>query len=135
MLTISTKGRYGTRVMALLAKNYNKKPLYLNLKTIAQKEKISQKYLEQLLPLLKNAGLVLSTRGANGGYSLANPPQKINLLSIIEALEGPVTVTKCVNDKKNCKKNNTCGTNKLWCDLKENINNTFKKTTLKSLIK
>ena len=132
MLTISTKGRYGTRLMIRLAKNYEKEPLFL--KTIAEQEEISQGYLEQILPMLKNAKLITSSRGANGGYSLTKLPQKITLKNIIEALEGPVKITECVDNPKTCCKHKKCPSRKIWCKLKKTITKTLEETTLKDLV-
>jgi Rrf2 family cysteine metabolism transcriptional repressor len=75
MFRLSTKGRYGTRLMLQLALHYNNGPVLL--KEIAQKEEISTGYLEQLIPSLKAAGLVNASRGSHGGYTLAKPPAEI----------------------------------------------------------
>jgi len=132
MLTVTTKGRYGTRVMLQLARCYGNGPLLL--KTIAEKEEISKGYLEQILPMLKTAKLVQSSRGANGGYHLAKPPHKINLKEIVEALEGPITVVDCVDNANICKRHKGCTARVVWKKLKKNMAQTLEQLTLKCLI-
>ena len=90
MIRISTKGRYGTRLMLELALNYGNGTMLL--KEVAQSQDISVGYLEQIIPNLKAAGLINSSRGAHGGYELARPPEEINLKEIVEALEGPLSL-------------------------------------------
>ena len=76
-MKLSTKGRYGSRLMLELALHYGEGPILL--KDIAQTEEISEKYLGHLIPVLKVAGLINSTRGAHGGYTLARAPEQIRL--------------------------------------------------------
>lgn len=87
MINISSKLKYALKALTELAKHPNAP---LGSPIIAQKHTISQNYLEQLLITLKKSGLVTATRGANGGYTLAKHPSEITVLSIIEALEGPI---------------------------------------------
>ena len=92
-----TRSYYGLRAIIHLAKNYNKKPLPLA--KIAKAEKISQAYLEHLFSRLKKADLVVSSKGVRGGYQLAKNPAKIAIFAVIEALEGPVSVFRCIDTK------------------------------------
>ncbi len=85
-MKLSTRARYGMRMMLALADHYGMGTLYL--KDIAAAEEISEKYLSLLVIPLKSAGLIHSIRGAHGGYTLAKAPSQINLGEIMEALEG-----------------------------------------------
>ena len=89
-MKLSTRSRYGTRLMFELALNYGKGTLFL--KDISQRQKISEKYLSNLIIQLKSSGLVNSVRGAYGGYSLAKAPKFITLGEIVAVLEGEITI-------------------------------------------
>jgi Rrf2 family protein len=106
-MKFSTRSSYGLRALVHLAKNYGKTPY--SLAKIAQAENISQAYLERLFSRLKKAGILASAKGMAGGYSLAKKPSQITILSVIEALEGSISVFKCLGgqgdlicDKKGC---------------------------------
>lgn len=87
-MRISSRGEYGVRAMFDLAQHHGDGPIPL--KMIAERQSISEHYLEQLMGALRKAGLVLSVRGAQGGYELARPPESITIGDVIRALEGPV---------------------------------------------
>lgn len=87
-MRISSRGEYGVRAMFDLAQRYGEGPIPLKL--IAERQQISDHYLEQLMGALRKAGLVVSVRGAQGGYELARAPEMIGIGDIIRALEGPV---------------------------------------------
>lgn len=132
MLILSTKGRYGTRLMLYLASQKSDKLVLL--KDIADHEQISKGYLEQLVPRLKAAGLIQSVRGASGGYRLAKNAKKINLKEILEALEGPLTPTECVVDNTSCVRSEDCVPRCIWVDIKDKIDNVFESVTLKDMV-
>jgi len=132
MIRISTKGRYGTRVMLDLAINYGKVPILL--KNIAQKQEISEGYLEQIIPSLKAAGLINSSRGAHGGYTLAKPPSKITLKEIIAALEGSLALSECIKTPQVCSRAGFCVTRELWDEISEKMINTLDSKTLQDLV-
>ena len=92
-MKLSTRSRYGVRLMAALACAYGNKPVFL--KNIASSEEISEKYLSLIVISLRTAGLVKSRRGARGGYSGKNP-EEISLRNIIEALEGEIVLVECI---------------------------------------
>ena len=96
-MKISTKGRYGLRILLDLALHAKESPRQM--KEIAQSQQISEKYISRLILSLNKAGLIISLRGAKGGLQLAKPPKEITLLDIIEAMEGPVCIVECVADK------------------------------------
>ncbi len=92
MSLISTKGIYGLNAMYELSLVHNEKPVQI--KEISKSAKIPQNYLEQILVVLKKAELVVSVRGANGGYMLAKNPEEINIKEILIALEGDLNITE-----------------------------------------
>lgn len=87
-MRISSRGEYGVRALFDLAQHYGEGPIPL--KQIAERQDVSDHYLEQLMGALRKAGLVVSVRGAQGGYELARPPEAITIGDVIRALEGPV---------------------------------------------
>lgn len=131
-MKLSTRMRYGTRLMLDLALNYNDGPIYL--KAIARKEEISIKYLSQIVIPLKNAGLIDSVRGAKGGYSLTSHPAKITVGDIYEVLEGGCSLVDCVADKSKCDRISTCVTRELWANLSSKIFESLNKVTLQDLV-
>lgn len=111
-MRLSTRGRYGTRMMLDLAVHYDQGPTPL--REIAKRQDLSAKYLEQLIIPLKAAGFILSVRGAKGGYTLAKKPDKISVGEIIEILEGGLSLVDCVEDPKVCEREKECPTRDIW---------------------
>lgn len=132
-MKLSTKGRYGTRLMVDLARHYGAGPILL--KDIAERQQVSKKYLEQLIIRLKAHGLVSSVRGAKGGYILSRPPSEIRLIDIFETLEGPPHLVKCVADAESCSLASTCVTREVWTKLSEDISQRLNSITLDSLLR
>lgn len=131
-MRISTRGEYGVRAMFDLAMHYGQGPI--SLKVIAERQGISEHYLEQLMGALRKAGLVTSVRGAQGGYQLASPPAKIPVGDIIRTLEGPIAPMDCVeNDDKCCNKFEQCATRVLWQKLRDSMETVLDNTTLENL--
>jgi Rrf2 family cysteine metabolism transcriptional repressor len=130
-MNISTRVRYGTRLMVVLAVSYGKGPILL--RDIAQQEEISEKYLGQIVIPLKAAGLVASFRGAKGGYVLNKRPIQITVDDIARALEGDYNLVECVNDHSACDRINICITQDIWCTLEKNITKTLSSISLKDL--
>ncbi len=130
-MKLSTRSRYGVRALIELAIEYEKGPLQI--KTIAGREKISNKYLEQIVGVLKMAGLVISVRGPKGGYILAKPPQEIKLLDVFELLEGKVTTFDCLVDKSFCTRCGDCLTKNLWLKMQQAIEGVLTSVTLKEM--
>ncbi len=97
MFTVSAKGAYGLTAVIELAMNYNNGPIQI--RDIAEAHSIPQHYLEQLLVILKKAGIVESYRGSNGGYALAKDPKQINVVDVMSSLEGKLEVVP--EQKKN----------------------------------
>lgn len=131
-MNISTKTRYGFRLMVYLGLNEDTgEPTQLG--EIAEKEGISLKYLEKIVQMLKRGGLVTVKRGPKGGYSLAAESRNISLLSIYEALEGSCSVIEC-NDNDDCKRKGLCSTKNIWCELSEVIRSFFAERTLEGIV-
>ena len=132
MIRISTKIRYGTRAMLDLGLNYERGLILL--KDIAKRQEISVGYLEQIIPSLKTAGLVNSSRGAHGGYALAKEPANITLKEIISALEGSLSLVECINDPDLCTRADLCITREVWDDLGGIMDDFLLSITLQQLI-
>jgi len=132
MWQISTKGRYGIRLMFQLALNYGEGPVLL--KSIAEAEDLTIKYLEHIVPLLKSAKLITSARGPHGGYQLITSPDKINLKDILKILEGDIAPVDCVSLPGVCTRSNTCTARNVWCRLDKSISDTLQEITLKDMV-
>ena len=132
MMKLSTKGRYGTRLMLDLALHYGEGLVFL--KDIAKREEISVGYLEHLIPPLKSAGLIKSSRGAHGGYSLAKEPSEINLREIVQVLEGSLSPVDCIDSIEVCQRSRQCVTRDIWVELGEKILETLENVTLNDLV-
>lgn len=132
-MKISTKGRYGLRAMLDLAIHYSEGQITLS--SIAKRQEISESYLEQLLNLLKKAGLVNSSRGHQGGYILAKDPEEITLFSIVEVLEGTLSPVHCIDeaDTLECKRKDVCASKGVWEKVRNSICNALDTITLKEL--
>lgn len=134
MIKLSTKGRYGTRLMLNLAYHYKERNEAIILKNISKEEEISIRYLEQIIIPLRISKLVKSIRGAGGGYILSRHPSKIKLIEIIEALEGPICLVDCVDDSDFCNRIPICATHEIWKEASFILKDYFKKMTLQNLI-
>jgi Rrf2 family protein len=116
-----------------LKSNSNKGSAYL--KDIAREEDISEKYLSLIIIPLKAAGLVNSTRGAHGGYTLAKPPSEITLKEIVDILEGGTCLVDCVKDPSACPRSDICASRDLWTILSDGISKTLGSFTLEDLVR
>lgn len=130
-MKLSTRSRYGVRLMLELALNESKNPVYL--KDIARREAISEKYLSLIIIPIKSAGLVSSTRGAHGGYVLAKPPSEITLREIVEILEGDTCLVDCVKSSSTCPRAETCASRDIWTLVSDKISQTLGSITLEDL--
>lgn len=132
MFKLSTKGRYGARLMLDLALNYGKGPVAL--KDVAKRQEISEKYLEHLIAPLKKAKLIRSSRGAHGGYVLLRSPSGISLNEIIIAVEGPMSIVECTQNSSFCKRSRDCLSRGAWNELSRKITETLSALTLEKII-
>ncbi|MDQ6418577.1 Rrf2 family transcriptional regulator [Paenibacillus sp. LHD-117] len=124
-MKISTKGRYGLTIMMELAAKFGEGPI--SLKSIAERNQLSEHYLEQLVAPLRNAGLVKSIRGAYGGYILSKDPADITSGDIIRILEGPISPVDFTEEDDPAKRN-------LWLRIRDSIAEVLDSTTLENLI-
>ncbi len=132
-MKITTRLRYGVRLMLELALYYDKGIQVL--RDLAEKEGISEKYLGQIVSILRNDGLVVSDRGAQGGYRLAKPPNEITILKIFHALEGPINIVENVNNSSGYNRIPICVTRQIWVKLRDGINSILDSITLEDLVK
>lgn len=132
-MKLSTKGRYGARLMLDLALHYDSNGPIL-LKDIAERQEISEKYLGHLIAPLKAAGLINSTRGAHGGYTLARTPQDITLGEVVRAVEGNLAVVECVSTPGVCHRTDFCVTRDIWSQMGEKMMEVLESTTLQNMV-
>ena len=130
-MILSTKGRYGLKAIFELSLSYGDGPV--SLKKICDKYDISENYLEQLFGKLKRAGYIKTTRGAQGGYSLAMEPKDITVGMILRTLEGEITASDCIN-KEICSRESICATRVIWEKIEKSINDVIDNITLIDMI-
>lgn len=134
MMRLSTKGRYGLIAMLDLSLNYGEQPVAL--KSIAERQGISEPYLEQLIANLRKSGLVKSIRGAQGGYVLAQPPDKITVGDVMRVLEGSLAPVECVMEGSSvkCNKEDHCVTRIIWEKIRDSIDQVVDSITLADMV-
>ena len=130
-MKLSTKGRYGVKAMVDLAVHNDNEPV--SIKSISERQNISEYYLEQLFSPLRKEGLIKSIRGAQGGYLLGRDPKKITVYDIITVLEGPIEISDCI-ENESCNNIDCCATRHLWQKIKNSIDNVTKNTTLNDIV-
>jgi Rrf2 family protein len=136
-MRLSKRGEYGLRAMIDLATWERNTPL-VQIKDIAEREKIPAKFLEQILLSLKNAGLLNSRMGIGGGYYLAHPANEITLGQIFRILDGPLAPIRCVSQMAyepcGCPDVETCGLRLAMLDVRNAISNVLDRTTLADVV-
>ena len=134
LMKISTKGRYGLRILLDIAL-YRVGDRPRMIREIANNQEISEKYISRLIIELRKAGLVKSVRGMNGGYTLARKPEDINILDVLEIMEGPIAIVDCaISSVKVCRRKPQCPTQRMWAEINQRIRNAFAAYTLKDLV-
>ena len=131
-MKLSTKARYGLKVMCYLAKEEGKGPISLS--TISTEIEASDKYTEQIILALRKANLVQATRGANGGYYVENT-KNISVGSILRTLEDDLVIVDCVGENNTCPKVANCQTHVVWENLYKEMNNLLDSMSLESIIR
>lgn len=132
-MKISTKGRYALRMMVDLAEHQGDG--YVSLKDIAERQDISKKYLEQIIPVLSRGGFLKVSRGAQGGYRLAKNPSAYTVKEILELTEGSLAPVACLDDEPSgCERSAFCATIALWKGLQEVMENYLGGITLQDLL-
>ena len=132
-MKISTKGRYALRLMLDLAQNNTGE--MIRVKEISERQGISEKYLEQIITMLKRANYVKSLRGAQGGYRLAKEPEEYTVGMILRLTEGNMAPVACLEDEINqCERADSCVTLRLWTMLDDAIKGVIDKVTLQDML-
>lgn len=132
-MKLSTRGRYGVRLMFDLALHYGDGPIFL--KDIAERQAISAKYLWQLINPLKTTRLIISTRGAHGGYILGRAPENICLKEILDVLEGSLCLVDCVDNPSICDRAPSCVSRDIWEEVSKGMRQTLENITLAEMVK
>jgi Rrf2 family protein len=131
MLRLSTKARYALRAMVELGLHEGEG--LVQLRQVASAQDLSPKYLEQLTGLLRQAGLVHTERGPQGGYRLARPASEITALQVVKAVEGPLALLDCVADRAACPRSHNCAARKLWSTVSDAVTTMLGETTIAQL--
>lgn len=121
-MKMSTKGRYGLRALIDLAQYSETEPVPIT--SIAYRQGISERYLEQLMSKLKKAGIIKSIRGANGGYVLAKPTDEISVGEVLRALEGNLEIVECsgIQSEDGCQSACNCVSKNVWKKINDSVN-------------
>ncbi len=130
-MKISTRGRYGLRILLDLALHDNGSPRMI--RDIAGSQRISEKYISRLIIDLRRAGMVKSVRGSRGGYRIARYPKNLTVLDVIEVMEGPVSIIDCVTTES-CDRQRGCAVRSIWCDMNNQIRSALAAVTLQDVI-
>ena len=131
-MKLSTKGRYGLRALidlALYSENET-----VSIQSIARRQNISDSYLEQLMRKLRSAGLIVSVRGAQGGYKLARPANEISAGDVLRALEGSLEAVTCGGEDNSCQGADLCVTKFVWERINSSIRDTVDSIKLSQLV-
>lgn len=133
-MKVSTKGRYGLRAIVDLAAHESEGQV--SLKSVAERQGLSENYLEQLFSSLKKSGLVKSVRGAQGGYLLAKATYKITVGDVLRSLEGTLCPVDCIDPDvpTSCERSDKCVTADVWVKLRDKINEVVDSITLADLV-
>ncbi len=131
-MKFSTRTRYGLRFLIYLGAEGGDR--FVQLGEISEAEGISQKYLEQIIRLLKPAGILSSARGITGGYKLAVNPHEVTLERLFEVLEGDLAPIICLREEEECERASRCSTLPMWLELEELVRSFLEKRTLGTLI-
>lgn len=132
-MKISTKGRYALRMLIDLAEHENCG--YIALKDIAQRQNISKKYLEQIIPVFNKSDILRANRGSQGGYMLARSPEKYTVGEILRLTEGSLSPVACLDrDPIECERSGECATLPIWQGLYRVINEYLDNITLQDIL-
>jgi len=132
IMKLSTRVRYAARIMLDLALSGNSKPI--SGKDIAERQEISQSYLDNIMGPLKAAGLIRTIRGAGGGFILAKPLMQINMNDIWRAMEGPVCLVDCIDQPDSCDRHGRCVTRDVWQEADKALKDVFESWNLEDMV-
>jgi Rrf2 family transcriptional regulator, cysteine metabolism repressor len=130
-MKVSTRGRYGLRVMIDLVASYGRGPVLVD--ALAAAEQISANYIHVLMGALKTAGLVRSARGRGGGHELARDPGTVTALEVVAALEGPCASVDCVVAASACSRSGNCVARGVWSRVTDAVESVLGSVTLAAL--
>ncbi|MBQ6039382.1 MAG: Rrf2 family transcriptional regulator [Oscillospiraceae bacterium] len=132
-MKISTKGRYALRMLIELALHHEKD--YVSLKEISERQGISKKYLEQIVPMLNKSGILRTNRGNKGGYMLAKPPRECTVGDVLRATEGSLAPVSCLDyDVNTCPRAESCATLFVWEGLSKTVADYLNSITLQDIL-
>jgi Rrf2 family protein len=131
-MKLSTRSRYGTRILVELANNLDNGPLQIS--EISNRQKISAKYCEQLIRPLKKAKLVNSVRGAKGGHFLNKKPENITLGEIVRLFEGQTDLVHCISSPEDCDRAPSCQVRLVWQEATRALYESLDNTTIADLL-
>ena len=131
-MKLSTRGRYGIHAMYDLAEHYGDGPQ--SIKCIAERQGIPEAYLEQLIALLRREKLVISNRGAQGGYRLSREPAEMTVGDVLRALEGGLNLVDCLLEEDSCGKTCACPSRVVWMKIRDGLNSIVDGITLQDMI-
>jgi len=133
MFKLTTRARYGLRAAVQLAEAYGSdQPL--RLADMSERQNVSVKYLHAVIASLRNGGIVLSTRGARGGFQLARDPAEISAFDVLVQLEGSLNLVECLKPGQTCGREDICTTQGLWKELTDLLTTTLKSVSLARLV-
>jgi Rrf2 family protein len=128
---VSTKAQYGMRALVEVALSGDRPT---SLKTVSERQGLSQQYLEQIFSVLRRAGFVESVRGAHGGYRVARRLDEVQALEVVETLEGSLSPVMCLDEDGACNHSGQCSTEGLWRDVDDAVRRVLAGTTLADLV-
>ena len=131
-MKLSTRGRYGIHAMYDLAVHYGDGPQ--SIKCIAERQNVPEAYLEQLIAMLRRAKLVISNRGAQGGYRLSREPREITVGDVLRALEGGLNLVDCLEEDDACGKSCACPSRIVWMKIRDGLHQVVDGITLQDMI-
>jgi len=131
-MKLSTRSRYGTRMMLDLAQHYDEGPVQI--RNVSKRENISVKYLEQIIIPLKKANFIKSVRGPKGGHMLAKPPKAITVGEIVRVLDGGINLSSCIENPEVCDRTSDCLTRDLWEETTKAMYEKLNSATLSKMI-
>ena len=114
-MKLSTKSRYALRAIIELDAMSEGKPIFV--REIAKRQDISERYLENIFTQLRASGVLISIKGKNGGFKLAKDPKEINLLEIVTAVEGKLSIVECAGNPNSCAKSADCVSRDIWDEI------------------
>ena len=131
-MKLSTKSRYGTRLMLDMAQHYDDGPVHLA--NVARRQGISVKYLEQIIIPLKKGNYIRSVRGPKGGHTLARPPEEITVGEIVALLEDSAALAACSDNPMVCERSTVCPTRSIWQEAAQAMFDKLQSITLADLL-